>query len=155
MGNVCAERVSSDTGAEIAATDERSEHVTSQPPSYDTDAMPAKEAKQAKEPEVGESVTPKAKGDGGGRRGLEVVFTKPDGQDISVVFKHKPLGMDFRTGGYPIMIQNVKGIALNAGVKCGWTIKNINGAEASLPSGSFDQTLSMLRKGLDALPILP
>mmetsp|Transcript_12034 Transcript_12034/g.22088 ORF Transcript_12034/g.22088 Transcript_12034/m.22088 type:complete len:149 (+) Transcript_12034:111-557(+) len=148
MGNVCAEKGAHDPGMEITnAAEGRSEHVTSKPPSYDTDTLPAKAEAAVTERLKSEDEEP--------AKALEVVFTKPDGQDISIFFRHKPLGMDFRTGGYPITIQNVKGVALDAGVKCGWMIKTVNGAEAAAPSGSFDDTLSMLRKNLEPLPRAP
>mmetsp|Transcript_52489 Transcript_52489/g.97177 ORF Transcript_52489/g.97177 Transcript_52489/m.97177 type:complete len:160 (-) Transcript_52489:107-586(-) len=83
---------------------------------------------------------------------LEVIFATPEGTEKRVFFEQKPLGMDFRTGGFPITIQRVKGPALEAGVESGWVMKSINGEDVNTPDGSFDGTMTILKKCLEKLP---
>mmetsp|Transcript_55123 Transcript_55123/g.129046 ORF Transcript_55123/g.129046 Transcript_55123/m.129046 type:complete len:157 (-) Transcript_55123:117-587(-) len=83
---------------------------------------------------------------------LEVVYVTPDGQEKRVCFEQKPLGMEFRTGGYPITIQRVKGIAQEAGVECGWIIKSVGGQDVNTPDGSFESTMVIWKKCLEKLP---
>lgn len=59
---------------------------------------------------------------------LKVIF-ESNGEEHPVSFKQKPLGLRFRPGCHPPVVDNVCGHAERLGVQPGWVMKSINNVE--------------------------
>mmetsp|Transcript_26770 Transcript_26770/g.44022 ORF Transcript_26770/g.44022 Transcript_26770/m.44022 type:complete len:153 (-) Transcript_26770:79-537(-) len=56
-----------------------------------------------------------------------IVFTTPQGEDVTVTFVKGPIGISF-TNEFPIKAERVQGHAQELGVQPGWLFKSIQGA---------------------------
>mmetsp|Transcript_140030 Transcript_140030/g.247471 ORF Transcript_140030/g.247471 Transcript_140030/m.247471 type:complete len:157 (+) Transcript_140030:90-560(+) len=56
-----------------------------------------------------------------------IVFTTPQGEDVSVTFVKGPIGISF-TNEFPIKAERVQGHAQELGVQPGWLFKSIQGS---------------------------
>lgn len=84
--------------------------------------------------------------------GLVVNFRDQSGNQRSIVFPTKPLGMDFDKGRRPIRIKNVEGVALNLGVEKGWELMSVAGTDVE--QMDFDKLLELLRAQIGSLPTM-
>jgi len=90
---------------------------------------------------------------GVGTEALEILYSVPNGEETSLVFSKRPLGMELRKGEVPLLVKRVDGEAARLGVHAGWRIKAIAGQ--SLDGLSFKEAFEVMERGVDKLrPLL-
>lgn len=82
--------------------------------------------------------------------GLVIVFRGQGGQQRTIVFLTKPLGMDFNKGVKPIRVLHVQGAAESLGVEADWELVSIAGT--CVEHMEFDGMLELLRVEIGSLP---
>lgn len=80
---------------------------------------------------------------------LKIVF-ESNGEQHPVSFKQKPLGLKFRPGLNPPVVESVFGHAQQLGVKEGWTVTQVNGVDVSL-AGLSENLIPFLYHYMDHL----
>eukprot|EP00811_Abedinium_folium_P003394 NODE_13120_length_1184_cov_3.263955.p1 GENE.NODE_13120_length_1184_cov_3.263955~~NODE_13120_length_1184_cov_3.263955.p1 ORF type:complete len:339 (-),score=39.95 NODE_13120_length_1184_cov_3.263955:43-1059(-) len=82
---------------------------------------------------------------------LAVLFLLPNGNETTVYFTHKPLGLTFpRKVPLQVAAVEARGDALQKGVQEGWVVLRVNGME--LPGQAFEEDINLLRKFSSHLP---
>lgn len=80
---------------------------------------------------------------------LEVLFTRPGGGRPSrVLFRRRPLGLDFMPGVVPLEVVGASGAARALGVQRGWWVERFGGAELKASFAEAEEAVRLLTQEL-------
>lgn len=80
---------------------------------------------------------------------LEVLFTRPGGSRPSrVLFRRRPLGLDFAPGVMPLEVVGASGAARALGVQQGWWVERFGGAELKASFAEAEEAVRLLTQEL-------
>lgn len=80
---------------------------------------------------------------------LEVLFARPGGGRPSrVLFRRRPLGLDFVPGVMPLEVVGASGAARALGVQQGWWVERFGGAEFKASFGEAEEAVRLLTQEL-------